>query len=200
MNKFKLAYGAGVILLAGLCAVALGAVVLKAVGASPVAHLRDHRHRPAPGPVRHHRDPGAGGAADPGGPGHRHLLPQRHHQHRRRRPDADGHPGRHGHRPGAPGPAENRCCCPWSCWPGAIGGGLWAGIAGLLRARLGVNEILSTVMLNYIAAQFYTFLLRGPMIDPGRTGDGLGHAPVHAAAGERLAEPAHSRKPGCTPA
>jgi simple sugar transport system permease protein len=49
---------------------------------------------------------------------------------------------------------------------GAAAGGLWAGIAGVLKARLGVNEILSTVMLNYIAAQFYTFLLRGPMMDP----------------------------------
>lgn len=49
---------------------------------------------------------------------------------------------------------------------GAFGGMVWAGIAGVLRARMGVNEILSTVMLNYIAAQFYTFMLRGPMIDP----------------------------------
>jgi general nucleoside transport system permease protein len=57
---------------------------------------------------------------------------------------------------------------------GAVGGALWAGIAGVLRAKLGVNEILSTVMLNYIAAQFYTFLLRGPMIDPGELETGSG--------------------------
>lgn len=57
---------------------------------------------------------------------------------------------------------------------GVVGGGLWAGIAGILRAKLGVNEILSTVMLNYIAAQFYTFLLRGPMIDPGELETGSG--------------------------
>ena len=49
---------------------------------------------------------------------------------------------------------------------GTAGGALWGGIAGALKARLGVNEILSTVMLNYIAAQIYGFLLRGPMIDP----------------------------------
>ena len=53
-------------------------------------------------------------------------------------------------------------------------------------------------MLNYIAAQFYTFLLRGPMIDPGRTGDGLGHSAVHAPARERLAGPARFPRPGCT--
>jgi len=57
---------------------------------------------------------------------------------------------------------------------GALGGGFWAGIAGVLRAKLGVNEILSTVMLNYIAAQFYTFFLRGPMIDPGELETGSG--------------------------
>jgi len=57
---------------------------------------------------------------------------------------------------------------------GALGGALWGGIAGFLRARLGVNEILSTVMLNYIAAQFYTYLLRGPMIDPNELETGSG--------------------------
>ena len=57
---------------------------------------------------------------------------------------------------------------------GAAAGALWAGIAGVLRARLEVNEILSTVMLNYIAAQIYTFLLRGPMIDPNELMTGSG--------------------------
>jgi general nucleoside transport system permease protein len=57
---------------------------------------------------------------------------------------------------------------------GAAGGALWAGIAGVLRTKLGVNEILSTVMLNYIAAQIYTLLLRGPMIDPDELMTGSG--------------------------
>ena len=57
---------------------------------------------------------------------------------------------------------------------GALGGALWASIAGLLKAKLGVNEILSTVMLNYIAAQLYGFLLRGPMIDPAEIQMGSG--------------------------
>jgi len=57
---------------------------------------------------------------------------------------------------------------------GAAGGAVWGGIAGVLRARLAVNEILSTVMLNYIAAQLYTFLLRGPMIDPAELTTGSG--------------------------
>jgi len=57
---------------------------------------------------------------------------------------------------------------------GALAGGLWAGIAGWLRARLNVSELLSTVMLNYIAAQIYGFLLRGPMIDPAELQVGSG--------------------------
>ncbi|MDR1378481.1 MAG: ABC transporter permease [Synergistaceae bacterium] len=54
------------------------------------------------------------------------------------------------------------------------GGALWGGIAGWLRAYLGVNEILSTVMLNYIAIQLYTYLLRAPLIDPQELAYGTG--------------------------
>jgi ABC-type uncharacterized transport system permease subunit len=63
---------------------------------------------------------------------------------------------------------------PLSLLAGAAAGAAWGGIAGWLRARLQVNEILSTVMLNYIAAQLYTFLLRGPMIDPDELMTGSG--------------------------
>ena len=49
---------------------------------------------------------------------------------------------------------------------GAFAGGIWAAIAGYLKAQLAVNEILSTIMLNQIAIQIGFFLLRGPMIDP----------------------------------
>ena len=44
---------------------------------------------------------------------------------------------------------------------GAIFGGGWAAIAGLLKSRLGVNEIIVTVMLNFIAILFVDFLVRG---------------------------------------
>jgi simple sugar transport system permease protein len=47
-----------------------------------------------------------------------------------------------------------------------LGGAFWGGIPGILKARLGVNEILSTIMMNAIAIQLSNFLLRGPMIDP----------------------------------
>jgi simple sugar transport system permease protein len=49
---------------------------------------------------------------------------------------------------------------------GLIGGGLMGLIAGLLKSRFGVNEMLSTIMLNQIAVQLLNYLLRGPMMDP----------------------------------
>lgn len=51
---------------------------------------------------------------------------------------------------------------------GFLAGAIWAGIAGALKAYLGVNEILSTIMLNQIAVQGMNYLLRGPMIDPAQ--------------------------------
>ncbi len=49
---------------------------------------------------------------------------------------------------------------------GVVGGGIWGGIPGFLKAYFNVNEILSTIMMNAIAIQLMNFLLRGPMIDP----------------------------------
>jgi len=51
---------------------------------------------------------------------------------------------------------------------GFVGGGIWGGIPGFLKAYFNVNEILSTVMMNAIAVQLMNFLLRGPMIDPSQ--------------------------------
>jgi ABC-type uncharacterized transport system permease subunit len=49
---------------------------------------------------------------------------------------------------------------------GVIGGGLWGWIPGSLKAYFQVNEILSTIMLNIVAVQLMSYLLRGPLIDP----------------------------------
>jgi simple sugar transport system permease protein len=45
----------------------------------------------------------------------------------------------------------------------ALGGALWAGIAALLRARFGVLEVISTIMLNFVAASLASYLVRGPL-------------------------------------
>lgn len=57
---------------------------------------------------------------------------------------------------------------PLAMLTGFIGGAIWGGIPGFLKAYFKVNEILSTVMMNAIAVQLMNFLLRGPMIDPAQ--------------------------------
>lgn len=49
-------------------------------------------------------------------------------------------------------------------------GGAWGGIAGALRARLGLSEIITTIMLNFIAFWLVSYLVRGPIQDPGGSG------------------------------
>ncbi len=49
---------------------------------------------------------------------------------------------------------------------GMMGGMLWAAIPALLRNRFGTNEILTSLMLVYVARLFYDFLVRGPWRDP----------------------------------
>ncbi len=46
---------------------------------------------------------------------------------------------------------------------GAAAGALWAGIAALLRQRFGVLEVISTIMLNFIAVYLVGYLVRGPL-------------------------------------
>lgn len=49
---------------------------------------------------------------------------------------------------------------------GALGGMAWALIPALLKARLGVNEILSSLMLVYVAELTLDYLVRGRWRDP----------------------------------
>jgi ABC-type uncharacterized transport system permease subunit len=49
---------------------------------------------------------------------------------------------------------------------GAFAGGLWAGIAAHLRARFGVLEVISTIMLNFVALYMISYLVRGPLQEP----------------------------------
>jgi simple sugar transport system permease protein len=53
---------------------------------------------------------------------------------------------------------------------GAIGGAVYAGIAGALKARFGANEVIVTIMLNYIAVYLISYTLKQPSFNPGRTG------------------------------
>jgi simple sugar transport system permease protein len=49
---------------------------------------------------------------------------------------------------------------------GALAGAFWAGIAAELKRRYHVLEIISTIMLNFIALYLVSFLVRGPLQEP----------------------------------
>ncbi|HET9186357.1 MAG TPA: ABC transporter permease [Acidothermaceae bacterium] len=42
---------------------------------------------------------------------------------------------------------------------GVIGGGLWGGLSGWLKARTGAHEVITTIMLNYVAVYLLGYLL-----------------------------------------
>ena len=48
---------------------------------------------------------------------------------------------------------------PFAILGGVVAGALWGGLAGLLRARFGAHEVITTIMLNYIAAGLLMWLL-----------------------------------------
>ncbi len=47
---------------------------------------------------------------------------------------------------------------------GVLSGAFWGFIPGLLKARTGAHEVITTIMLNYIAAQIVFFALRSPTL------------------------------------
>lgn len=48
-----------------------------------------------------------------------------------------------------------------------VAGGVWAGAVGVLRARFGGNEVLISLMSNYVALLLVQYLISGPMRAPG---------------------------------
>lgn len=63
----------------------------------------------------------------------------------------------------------------WALMPGmflaaGLGGASWALIPGMLKARLNVNETITTLLLNYVASLLVDFLVYGPWKDPHNLG------------------------------
>ena len=56
---------------------------------------------------------------------------------------------------------------PWALLLSFIGGAAWAGVVALIRARLGGNEVLISLMTNYVAILIVQYLVSGPMRAPG---------------------------------
>ena len=60
----------------------------------------------------------------------------------------------------------------WAFLPAALllsfaAGAVWAGVVALMRARLGGNEVLISLMTNYVAILLVQYLVSGPMRAPG---------------------------------
>lgn len=51
---------------------------------------------------------------------------------------------------------------------GFLAGGLWAGLAAWLKTERAVNEVISTLMLNFIAFWFLSYLVHGPLQEATR--------------------------------
>ncbi|HVA86127.1 MAG TPA: ABC transporter permease [Candidatus Saccharimonadales bacterium] len=50
---------------------------------------------------------------------------------------------------------------------GLVAGAIWSGIAGYLKATSGAHEVVTTIMLNYIALSVLSWLASGPLHQPG---------------------------------
>jgi simple sugar transport system permease protein len=46
-----------------------------------------------------------------------------------------------------------------------LGGGLFAAIPAVMKSRLGINEVITTIMMTYVAVQALNWLVRGPFQD-----------------------------------
>ncbi len=53
---------------------------------------------------------------------------------------------------------------------GLAGGAVWGLVPGFLRGRLDINETITTLLLNYVAALLVNALVYGPWKDPGNLG------------------------------
>ena len=54
---------------------------------------------------------------------------------------------------------------------GIVGGALWGGLAGLLKARTGAHEVITTIMLNFIALYLVDYLLKTTMFQAAGRND-----------------------------
>jgi simple sugar transport system permease protein len=65
-------------------------------------------------------------------------------------------------------PALGVLALPAALAGGALAGAAWAGIAAVARARFGVLDVISTIMLNFVAGHLVSWLVRGPLQEPTR--------------------------------
>lgn len=57
---------------------------------------------------------------------------------------------------------------PLALLAGVLAGGLWGAIAGYLKAKRGVHEVITTIMLNWIALFFTNYIISNFLRSPGQ--------------------------------
>lgn len=66
------------------------------------------------------------------------------------------------------GPTMGWLAIPVALAGGALAGAAWASIPAWLRRRFGVLEVISTIMMNFVALYLVGYLVRGPLQEPLR--------------------------------
>ncbi len=61
---------------------------------------------------------------------------------------------------------------------GILGGAVWAAWPGILRVRSGTDEVITTLMGNFIAGLLLIYVTSGPLKDPSGTGQAASSRPV----------------------
>lgn len=64
---------------------------------------------------------------------------------------------------------------------GAVGGALWGLWPGLLRLRSGTDEVITTLMGNFLAGLLLVYVTSGPLKDPSGSGQQASSRPLDAA-------------------
>jgi simple sugar transport system permease protein len=64
---------------------------------------------------------------------------------------------------------------------GLLGGGLLAGLVGVLKARTGANEVIVTIMLNYVIYYLLDFALQTPLLQAKGSGNPISPAEHQSA-------------------
>lgn len=64
-----------------------------------------------------------------------------------------------------PWPVPGWIALPLALLLASLAGTLWATIAGVLKVRRNVNEVISTIMLNFVALGLASYLVHGPLME-----------------------------------
>ncbi len=70
---------------------------------------------------------------------------------------------------------------PLAVLAGVIFGGLWSLLPGLLKVKLGADEVIVTLMLNFVAVLLVSWVTTGPLKDPAVRGETASTPTVDAA-------------------